>query len=236
MDVRAAKKSKVDAVAATSEARCIQPADADALPPVRDTLEVQIQQTVPETSRDQEQPVAGENHEHEQPMESEKKKGKRRAGDGNEEESDSSSKKRRTSSDKSSTVSKTPLVGDVRIRKLAPQRPFPTVPTSVSATGPRSAHVEGKNYICITRKTPLGAYLRRCKDVVLKDGCVYTPLHGFCILTRSVPGTKHCTSPRWVLQSRTSYNSPSPSQRFSRTLRTRFTRRFVPAPLKSRMK
>ncbi|KII89299.1 hypothetical protein PLICRDRAFT_124417 [Plicaturopsis crispa FD-325 SS-3] len=54
--------------------------------------------------------------------------------------------------------------------KLAPQRPYPTVPTSVSATGPRSAHTEGKNYICLTRKTPLGAYLRRCKDVVLKDG------------------------------------------------------------------
>ncbi|KAJ3524749.1 hypothetical protein NM688_g8510 [Phlebia brevispora] len=58
----------------------------------------------------------------------------------------------------------------VSYRKLAPPRPFPTVPTSVSATGPRSAHVEGKNYICITRKTPLGAYLRRCKDMVLKDG------------------------------------------------------------------
>ena len=56
------------------------------------------------------------------------------------------------------------------IRKLAPPRPFPTVPASVSATGPRSAHTEGKNYICVTRKTQLGAYLRRCKDVVLNDG------------------------------------------------------------------
>ena len=56
------------------------------------------------------------------------------------------------------------------IRKLVPPRPFPTVPASVSATGPRSAHTEGKNYICITRKTQLGAYLRRCKDVVMKDG------------------------------------------------------------------
>lgn len=56
------------------------------------------------------------------------------------------------------------------IRKLAPQRPFPTVPTSVSATGPRSAHAEGKNYICVTRKTQLGAYMRRCKDVFMKDG------------------------------------------------------------------
>lgn len=58
------------------------------------------------------------------------------------------------------------------IKKLVPPRPFPTVPTSVSATGPRSAHKEGKNYICLTRKTPLGAYMRRCKDVILKDGSV----------------------------------------------------------------
>ncbi|KAF7978721.1 hypothetical protein HWV62_45009 [Athelia sp. TMB] len=62
-----------------------------------------------------------------------------------------------------------------KIKKLVPPRPFPTVPTSVSATGPRSAHKEGKNYICITRKTPLGAYLRRCKDVILNDG--YKSLH-----------------------------------------------------------
>ncbi|KAH9935803.1 hypothetical protein B0H21DRAFT_699202 [Amylocystis lapponica] len=62
-----------------------------------------------------------------------------------------------------------------KIRKLAAPRPFPVVPASVSATGPRSAHTEGKNYICITRKTQLGAYLRRCKDVILKDG--YKTLH-----------------------------------------------------------
>lgn len=57
-----------------------------------------------------------------------------------------------------------------RIVKLAPPRPFPTVPTSASATGPRSARSEGKNQICVTRKTQLGAYLRRCRDVILKDG------------------------------------------------------------------
>jgi hypothetical protein len=57
-----------------------------------------------------------------------------------------------------------------KIKKLSPPRPFPTVPTSVSATGPRSAHSEGKNYVCITRKTPLAAYLRRCKDVIMVDG------------------------------------------------------------------
>lgn len=59
-----------------------------------------------------------------------------------------------------------------RIKKLKPPRPFPTVPTSVSATGPRSAHREGKNMICITRKTSLGAYMRRCKKVIIEDGYV----------------------------------------------------------------
>ncbi|KAH0584427.1 hypothetical protein H2248_009968 [Termitomyces sp. 'cryptogamus'] len=71
-----------------------------------------------------------------------------------------------------------------RINKLVPPRPFPTVPSSVSATGPRSAHKEGKNLICITRKTALGAYLRRCKDVVLKDG--YKTLH-FSAMGAAIP-------------------------------------------------
>ncbi|EKM56022.1 uncharacterized protein PHACADRAFT_66820, partial [Phanerochaete carnosa HHB-10118-sp] len=61
--------------------------------------------------------------------------------------------------------------------KLAPPRPFPTVPMSVSATGPRSAHIEGNDYICITRKTSLGAYLRRCKGVMLKAGHKTLHLH-----------------------------------------------------------
>ncbi|EIN08025.1 hypothetical protein PUNSTDRAFT_70261 [Punctularia strigosozonata HHB-11173 SS5] len=61
------------------------------------------------------------------------------------------------------------------VRRLDPPRPWPTVAPSVSATGPRSAHHEGKNYICITRKTKLGAYLRRCKELVIKDG--YKTLH-----------------------------------------------------------
>ncbi|KDQ59600.1 hypothetical protein JAAARDRAFT_192104 [Jaapia argillacea MUCL 33604] len=88
-----------------------------------------------------------------------------------------------------------PLASGSKIRKLNPPRPFPTVPTSVSATGPRSAHSEGKNFICVTRKLPLGAYLRRCKDLILKDG--YKTLHlsalGAAIphlltLTTSLPG------------------------------------------------
>ncbi|KAG6898236.1 hypothetical protein C0992_002250 [Termitomyces sp. T32_za158] len=71
-----------------------------------------------------------------------------------------------------------------RINKLVPPRPFPTVPTSVSATGPRSAHKEGKNLICVTRKTALGAYLRRCKDVIIKDG--YKTLH-FSAMGAAIP-------------------------------------------------
>lgn len=67
-----------------------------------------------------------------------------------------------------SDASKAPI----KVNKLVPPRPFPTVPVGVNATGPRSAHHEGKNFIAITRKTSLGAYLRRCKDIVLKDGCV----------------------------------------------------------------
>ncbi|KAI9511350.1 hypothetical protein F5148DRAFT_1280903 [Russula earlei] len=66
-----------------------------------------------------------------------------------------------------------------RVKKLVPPRPFPTVSAAVSATGPRSAHHEGKNYVTITRKTKLGAYLRRCKDLVLKDG--YKSLHLFAL-------------------------------------------------------
>ncbi|KAJ3770323.1 hypothetical protein FB446DRAFT_172697 [Lentinula raphanica] len=61
------------------------------------------------------------------------------------------------------------------IHKLTPARPFPIVPTSMSASGPRSAHTEGKNLICITRNTSLGAYMRRCKNLIIKDG--YKTLH-----------------------------------------------------------
>jgi hypothetical protein len=57
-----------------------------------------------------------------------------------------------------------------RIRKLAPPRPFPTVAPASSVTGPRSAHHEGKNNICITRKTKLAAYLRRCRALLVDDG------------------------------------------------------------------
>lgn len=57
-----------------------------------------------------------------------------------------------------------------RIRKLAPPRPFPSVAPSAPATAPRSLHKEGKNNICVTRRTKLAAYLRRCKALITEDG------------------------------------------------------------------
>ncbi|KAF9068341.1 hypothetical protein BDP27DRAFT_1392803 [Rhodocollybia butyracea] len=51
-----------------------------------------------------------------------------------------------------------------RIKKLAPARPFPSVPTSVSATGPRSAHSEGKK-----------PHLPHAEDITGRDG--YKTLH-----------------------------------------------------------
>ncbi|KAL0576213.1 hypothetical protein V5O48_005780 [Marasmius crinis-equi] len=62
-----------------------------------------------------------------------------------------------------------------RRRKLVAPRPFPTVAKAASATGPRSAHHEGGNFICLTRKTSLSTYMRRCKDLILKKG--YKTLH-----------------------------------------------------------
>jgi len=62
-----------------------------------------------------------------------------------------------------------------KFRKLAPPRPFPTLPISMSASGPKSAHKDGKNLICITRHTPLAAYLSRCKKLLVDEG--YKTLH-----------------------------------------------------------
>jgi hypothetical protein len=63
-----------------------------------------------------------------------------------------------------------PLKPKPKIIKLTPNRPYPSVPTSSSATGPRSKRKEGNNKICVTRRTDLGAYLTRCKDVFVKQG------------------------------------------------------------------
>lgn len=58
---------------------------------------------------------------------------------------------------------------------MNPPRPFPTVPTSVSATGPKSSHKEGQNYICVTRRTTIATYLSRCKKLLVDQG--YNELH-----------------------------------------------------------
>ncbi|KDN49297.1 hypothetical protein RSAG8_01999, partial [Rhizoctonia solani AG-8 WAC10335] len=63
--------------------------------------------------------------------------------------------------------------------KLRPQRPVPTVHPASNVTGPRSSHKEGKNVICVTRSTKLGAYLRRCKSLILDDG--YSTLHLYAL-------------------------------------------------------
>ena len=60
-----------------------------------------------------------------------------------------------------------------RIRKLVPPRPWAINPAADNPTGPRSAK-EGKNYISLTRKTPIGAYMRRCKALFLDDGYVHS--------------------------------------------------------------
>ena len=81
-------------------------------------------------------------------------------------------RKRKSKAEMKDKLGAGPRSQRVEIRKLVPPRPFPTVPTSSSATGPRSSHAEGKNRLCITRKTKLGFYLRRCKELILKDGYV----------------------------------------------------------------
>ncbi|KAI6038410.1 hypothetical protein EDC04DRAFT_2694976 [Pisolithus marmoratus] len=62
----------------------------------------------------------------------------------------------------------------LRIQKLAPPRPFPTVPPGRSATGPRSTSTrpspDEPMCLCVTRKTALAAYIRRCKSAFMQDG------------------------------------------------------------------
>ncbi|KAF8309965.1 uncharacterized protein EI90DRAFT_2983713 [Cantharellus anzutake] len=57
-----------------------------------------------------------------------------------------------------------------KIIKLTPNRPFPKVAPSESATGPLSNREKGKNHICVTRRVALGAYLRRCVELIKVDG------------------------------------------------------------------
>ncbi|KAI5987533.1 hypothetical protein EDD15DRAFT_2580796 [Pisolithus albus] len=67
-----------------------------------------------------------------------------------------------------------PLRKRLRIRKLAPPRPYPTVPLGRSATGPRSTSArpspDEPMCLCVTRKTALPVYIRRCTSAFLQDG------------------------------------------------------------------
>ncbi|KAI6123246.1 hypothetical protein EDD16DRAFT_1567846 [Pisolithus croceorrhizus] len=62
----------------------------------------------------------------------------------------------------------------LRIQKLAPPHPYPTVPLARSATGPRSTSTRPSPdeplCICVTRKTSLPVYIRRCTTAFLRDG------------------------------------------------------------------
>lgn len=89
----------------------------------------------------------------------------------------------------------------VKINKLAAPRPFPAVAASASATGPCSSHTEGKNYICLTRKTSLGAYMRRCKNLVVNDGYVALLLsRSKCSPIPAILDTKLSTCTQLVLR------------------------------------
>lgn len=72
-----------------------------------------------------------------------------------------------------------------KIVKLTPARPGPKVPASSNATGPYSSQVEGKNLVCVTRRVELGAYLRRCVDLVKKDGYDLMFFYAIVILSSS---------------------------------------------------
>ncbi|KAI6097918.1 hypothetical protein EDD16DRAFT_591705 [Pisolithus croceorrhizus] len=62
----------------------------------------------------------------------------------------------------------------LRIQKLAPPHPYPTVPLARSATGPRSTSTRPSPdeplCLCVTRKTSLPVYIRRCTSAFLRDG------------------------------------------------------------------
>ena len=78
--------------------------------------------------------------------------------------------KKRSKTKKKNPQGRGPLAPKPKIIKLKPARPYPTVPTSSSATVPKSRRTEGRNKVCVTRRTELGSYLRQCRDVLTKDG------------------------------------------------------------------
>jgi len=132
-----------------------------------------------------------------------------------------SATKKRPKTKKKTTQGRGPLAPKPKIIKLKPARPYPTVPTSSSATVPKSRRAEGRNKVCVTRRTELGSYLRQCRDVLTKDGYVHVrQLDLACtLIVRTV--TRNSTCLQWVQPSRTRPCSQLPWFESSRILKTK---------------
>lgn len=89
-------------------------------------------------------------------------------------------------------------------RKLAPARPYPAVKQTSNLAVPRSARQEGNNMITISRKTPLGAHLRRAVRCVVDFGSVIPappPPHVLLIQPLQLD-TRRCIYTPWARPSR----------------------------------
>ncbi|KAL7416248.1 hypothetical protein BDY24DRAFT_378961 [Mrakia frigida] len=73
-----------------------------------------------------------------------------------------------------------------RKRKLVPPRPLDSLlPPGSAVTGP-TAQIEGRTVVLVSRKSSLSSYMRRCKALIVEEGCSSLTLHG---LTASIPHT-----------------------------------------------
>ncbi|KAI6036997.1 hypothetical protein BKA83DRAFT_4170575, partial [Pisolithus microcarpus] len=86
-----------------------------------------------------------------------------------------SGKGHRTRDERISAPAPAPPRKRLRIRKLAPPRPYPTVPLGRSATGSALDSLQRPSpdepmCLCVTRKTALPVYIRRCTSAFLQDG------------------------------------------------------------------
>ena len=111
--------------------------------------------------------------------------------------------KKRRKTNKRSTQGQGPLAPNPKIIKLKPARPYPTVPVSSSATVPKSRRAEGRNKICVTRRTELGSYLRQCRDVLTKNGYVHVQQLEVTCMLNVCAVTRCSTCLQWVQRSRT---------------------------------
>jgi len=131
-----------------------------------------------------------------------------------------SAARKRSKTKRKNTQGRGPLAPKPKIIKLNPARPYPTVPTSSSATVPKSRRAEGRNKICVTRRTELGSYLRQCRDVLTKDGYVHVkPEFTYTLIVRAV--TRSSTCLQWAQRFRMQPCSQLPLFGSYRILRTK---------------